>query len=319
MNYYLTRDGDTFGPYAQESFPTMLKAGEITPDDLVCPEGGTEWVALRTIPTLLGAPSKLTKGPPKLKLAGNSPVQDNSAPGAQLSLPVTTAPAPTQQRSFFDRVDGLLEMLKSLMYIAGAVMIVFILVAGFYISQRDRREIEKLATQPGWKEFNVANQKIDKENVEFWAGNTSEAEQTAGSLTRLLAKVQKEAFTVEKGSGSGGGKLARVAGAVDAMNAGTGKFQTFVAQREDRTIMLIHVPEYRRYKGDAREAMRLLCVEAAGKMTPKSKSSAPVIVGIRGEKDYDCVYTMVSGGVNPTTGNVPSHQLLVRWFGPKTP
>lgn len=319
MNYYLTRDGDTFGPYEQESFPTMLQAGEITPDNLVCPEGGTEWVAISTLPELLNAPRKLTKGPPKLQLAAKSPGQAGSSQGTTFPQVTTPDPDPVERRSFLDRVEGFFGMLKNLMYLAGAAMIVFMLVAGFYVSQRDRREIEKLAFQPGWKEFKAANEKIDKENVESWAGNTPDAEQTAGNLTRLLAKVQKQAFSMEKGSGYSGGKLSRVAGAVDAMSAGTGKFQTFVDLRDDRTVVLIHVPEYLRYKGDAREAMRLLCVEAAEKAIPKPKSAGPVVVGIRGESGYDCVYIVVSGGARPTTGNVPSHQSLVKWFGPKKP
>jgi hypothetical protein len=204
------------------------------------------------------------------------------------------------------------------MYLAGAAMIVFILVAAAYVAMRDRREIEKLATQPGWKEFKAANEKIDRENVEFSAGNTPDAEQAAGSLTRLLAKVQKQSFVVEKGSGSGG-KLARVAGAVDAMSAGTGKFQTFVDAREDRTIMLVHVPEFRRYKGESRDAMRLLCVDCAEQVVPKSKGARTLIVGIRGESGYDCAYVVTAGKASPTTGNVPTHQLLVKWFAPQKP
>jgi len=43
-NYYLHRDGENLGPYAQTDMQGMVATGQVRPDELICPEGGSEWV-----------------------------------------------------------------------------------------------------------------------------------------------------------------------------------------------------------------------------------------------------------------------------------
>ena len=43
-NYYLSRDGEVTGPYAVEDIQQRIARREVGKMDLVCPEGGSEWV-----------------------------------------------------------------------------------------------------------------------------------------------------------------------------------------------------------------------------------------------------------------------------------
>jgi len=48
-NYYLHRDGANQGPYTQNDLHGMIAAGQVGRDELICPEGGTEWVPASTL------------------------------------------------------------------------------------------------------------------------------------------------------------------------------------------------------------------------------------------------------------------------------
>jgi hypothetical protein len=134
---------------------------------------------------------------------------------------------------------------------------------------------------------------------------------------------------MEKGSSyHGRSKLGRVISAADAATAGTGHFQTFIELRGDRVLALIHVPEYRRYENEARNAMRQICWELACATVSekgKLKSDRPLIVGVRGSSAYDCVFEGSTSATpdrpapRPVTGNVASHKVLVKWFGAAKP
>jgi hypothetical protein len=43
-NYYLTRDGQSYGPYSAQEMLEMLKSGQMTAEELICPVGGDQWV-----------------------------------------------------------------------------------------------------------------------------------------------------------------------------------------------------------------------------------------------------------------------------------
>ena len=55
MNYYLAREGQTYGPYPEESIPTMLQAGQLVPEDLLCAEGSSDWLPVNQIPAFAAA------------------------------------------------------------------------------------------------------------------------------------------------------------------------------------------------------------------------------------------------------------------------
>jgi len=43
-NYYLHRDGETLGPYAQNDMHGMIVTGQVKGEELICKEGESDWV-----------------------------------------------------------------------------------------------------------------------------------------------------------------------------------------------------------------------------------------------------------------------------------
>ena len=383
MNYYLARDGQTYGPYPEESIPTMLQAGQIVPEDLLYAEGGSEWVPLNQIPAFAAAVPAPVPQPAASPASGGLRV---STPGPKTHAPaissVAAAPAQTwtpAKPSLAEKAGSAFGTLKILAYAVGAVIVAVVVIIGFIAAQRDAKEIEKLHALAGWTAFAAANEKIASESSEAGYGNTGEASQLSTRLASVLGKAQKENFTIEKRSYGGRSKIGRIVSAVDSANAGTGKFQTFLEMRDDRAILLIHVPEFKRYKGETRESMRQMCweigrvvvtaakkVQAAARPPPPAQpAAAPVatrtsarppvrrtaptnnlaratnpkpepaqplpdltlVVGLRDKSSYDCVFSGKLSDLTLTdenmpkaaSGNVPSHELLVKWFGPEKP
>ncbi len=50
MTYYLSRGGRSLGPYTENELHRMLSAGEVQRTDQVCTAGGSEWIALGSVP-----------------------------------------------------------------------------------------------------------------------------------------------------------------------------------------------------------------------------------------------------------------------------
>lgn len=70
--YYLHRDGQNHGPYTEQQVVQFMSDGSIQANELVCPVGGSEWVAASSIggsgrasPTNTGLPRR----PPKTLFA----------------------------------------------------------------------------------------------------------------------------------------------------------------------------------------------------------------------------------------------------------
>jgi len=345
MNYYMARDGTTYGPYPQESIPSMLAAGQMVPDDLVCPEGGSEWVPLKSVPGLSGAASPAPAMPavavpaaaatpslPRLRMS-----TPTSTPAAHpASTPAATGPTfprqtfPQQQKAgTLEKLAGAWGLLRIAGYGVAALVVVGVLIAGWFAAQRDKKEIAKLHSEPGWTAFDAANSKIDSESENGGYGNTGEAGRVAKELAAGLEAEQRENFKIEKRPRyRGRSKIGRIVSAADAATAGTGHFQTFVEMRNDRVIVLVHVPEFSRYKGDVKEEMLELCWGGANmavaevskielpKPPPPARttaarppggrapaaSAAPspppepklkdltLVVGVRGRSGYEAVY-----------------------------
>jgi hypothetical protein len=290
MNYYMAREGTTYGPYPQESFPAMLAAGQMIPEDLVCPEGGTEWVPLSSVPGLSGAASPAPAVPtvaaptasaaptfPKLRVSTPS---HSPAPAAAASTPASTFPRqtfPQQKTSTMEKVAGAWGLLRIAGYGVAALVVVGFLIVGYVATQRDKKEIAKLHSEPGWSVFDAANHKIDSEGENEGYGNTGEAGRVAKELSQGIELVQRENFKIEsRPRYRGRSKLGRLASAASAATSSRGHFQTFVEMRNDRVIVLIHVPEFSRYKGEVKEEMLELCWAAAHvAVSEVSKVEAP--------------------------------------------
>lgn len=328
MRYYLARDGQTFGPYPAESIPGMVQAGNMVPDDLVCPEGGTEWVALKTVPGLIEAAPVATEARGGLRVRATEPMPEAARPD-RFSLPGSNS-TDEEKPSLGERAGNLWGTLKLVIYGVVALIILFGVVGGMLASQRDKKAIARLKTESGWNAFDAGNSKIHSESINAGFGNNSQAEQVAKTLAKAIEAADKELFTLEKPSYRGRSKLGRVASAVDSAKAGKGHFETYVELRTDRALVLVHVPEYDRYKDEARDAARLMCVTLASAVlqrnVPSAKSSdMTLVVGVRGKSDYDCAFVgpvtkFGKDEVKPTiTGNAATHRLLVQWFGDRKP
>lgn len=72
-NYYLHRDGENLGPYAQNDMHGMIVTGQIKGDELICLEGDSNWIPASS----LGKPTA-----PRATMLGHS--QSHSAAVATL-------------------------------------------------------------------------------------------------------------------------------------------------------------------------------------------------------------------------------------------
>lgn len=340
MNYFLARDGQTYGPYPEENFPSMLAAGQVLGNDLICPEGSSQWMPLERTPAF----SSLFAAAPAMAAEPAAPASAPASSGLRVSASTTTphvsAPAPTrpvdagdfsppkQKGSWTEKIAGAWGMLKLVGFGVVALVVAGSFILGFFAAQRDKKEIAKLQSLPGWTAFNAANRQIDSESVNAGFGNNDEAAKISKLLASGIETVQRENFVIEKSRPRGRSKLGRVVSAVDSATAGKGHFETFVELRKDRTLVLIHVPEFKRYKGETRESMRDLCWEAAHtavKAGARKAGDLPLVVGIRDSSSYDTVYvgnlssSAESHPPRTASDNVASHKLLVQWFGEEKP
>ena len=346
MNYYMARDGTTYGPYPQESLPYMLAAGQVIPEDLVCPEGGTEWVPLSSVPGLSGtaapAPAMPAAAAPAVAAASTMPRLKMSTPTSAPASPSYSSSASTgtafprqtsfpqqQKTGMLEKAAGAWGLLRIVGYGVAALVVVGFLIAGYIATQRDKKEIAKLHSLPGWSAFDAANSKINSESDNDGHGNTGEAGRLAKELATILEAIQRENFKIEsRPRYRGRSKLGRLVSAASSATAGKGHFQTFVELREDRAIVLVHVPEFSSYKGEVKEEMLELCwggacvavaeiskIESpkppptartgarppAGRTTPTAAATPlpgaetkvkdlTLVVGVRGKSGYEAVY-----------------------------
>ncbi|MGB0990939.1 MAG: DUF4339 domain-containing protein [Akkermansiaceae bacterium] len=74
--YYLHRDNQNHGPYPEEQLVELIRSGSIGAEELICLEGGSDWIAASSFQQAVvaaapqaAAPSLLTGGPPKVQFA----------------------------------------------------------------------------------------------------------------------------------------------------------------------------------------------------------------------------------------------------------
>jgi hypothetical protein len=63
MKWYLAKGEKALGPFDLARLRQMAASGAVGRDDLVCPEGGSEWVAATTVPGLFPSPPPLPQPP----------------------------------------------------------------------------------------------------------------------------------------------------------------------------------------------------------------------------------------------------------------
>ena len=84
MNIYVSRNGQTFGPYTAEQAKQFLETNQLLPTDFALVEGSSEWSTLPEVLAKLGVESFATISP---NLADESPLD---------TLPTKTSP--TEQK-----------------------------------------------------------------------------------------------------------------------------------------------------------------------------------------------------------------------------
>src|SRR5262249_13613963 len=136
MNYYMARDGTTYGPYPQESFPSMLAAGQVVPEDLVCPEGGSDWVPLSSVPALSGATSSAPAAAPALPRLrmSTSTAASASHPASTPAASTTTFPHQTfpqqQKTGTMEKLASAWGLLRIAGYGVAVLVFIGIVIAG---------------------------------------------------------------------------------------------------------------------------------------------------------------------------------------------
>ncbi|OYV04617.1 MAG: hypothetical protein CFE26_15905 [Verrucomicrobiales bacterium VVV1] len=61
-NYYLHRDGQNHGPYSEVQMKQLVASGQVSQGELICPEGGSDWVPASTL--VVGSSPRSATGPP---------------------------------------------------------------------------------------------------------------------------------------------------------------------------------------------------------------------------------------------------------------
>src|SRR5215471_10257448 len=80
MDWYVARDGETFGPFQFEVMIKGIRDGELTPQDLVWSEGAPDWQPASSVPGLFSPPS-LSALPPLTASQPNDASQRETEPG----------------------------------------------------------------------------------------------------------------------------------------------------------------------------------------------------------------------------------------------
>jgi hypothetical protein len=58
INYYLYRDGQNHGPYSADQMKQLVTSGQVAQGELICPEGGSDWVPASTLLVASSASSR---------------------------------------------------------------------------------------------------------------------------------------------------------------------------------------------------------------------------------------------------------------------
>ncbi len=110
--YFLHRSGENHGPYEESQMRELISSQEIGAEELICEEGGTEWVAASTLLT----PVSVGTVPPQ---------QMPARPQAAVSATVLAQPAKK-------RMHGCLQAL-----LLGVGVLVVLSIIGFYFWSKD--------------------------------------------------------------------------------------------------------------------------------------------------------------------------------------
>lgn len=153
-------------------------------------------------------------------------------------------------------------------------LIILLLSAGLAgcIQRPDRQT--SAAPRPGEKEFKSANLKLTGQSRGTHHGNSEEATEMARVYSAMIGDLQPEFFS--------GGKENRIISLTDE------KFLTYCRSNDSSVVFLVHVPQFKRYKGDVRDTLLLLAWMVAEKVTENhpQADNLDLVVGLRGSLMY---------------------------------
>ena len=129
--------------------------------------------------------------------------------------------------------------------------------------------------------FEVANDRIDAYHDQVAFGNTPKAVAIAGEVSRGLKVIREAAFE--------GGKK-------NGLSISRHEFLTYCELRDGQCIVMVHVPELRRFKAEAKESLATMAWTMTQASLRHQNAGTPdmkVLVGLRGIALYDRVLTGV--------------------------
>lgn len=162
-----------------------------------------------------------------------------------------------------------------------AILLILILVigGGAYLVLTG----ESKPKTPQEQAFDAANSQIfsDKGGVAY--GNSAEAKATAKAFSEMAGTLEQMLFT--------GGKENR------AVSMTGERFLTYCQLNQDSVLFLVHVPQFKRYKDDVREALLEMCWTAAiGTLPEGLPPETKVAIGLRGSIMYGGIIVGTIGG-----------------------
>lgn len=143
---------------------------------------------------------------------------------------------------------------------------------------------------PGEKAFGEANRSIVSDGEGTYHGNTEVARELAKAFSEKVKELEGELFT--------GGKENR------AVSLTGEEFLTYCQLNEDSVAFLVHVPQFKRYKGEVRDSLLELTWAIAQSLMeghPQGES-LEIAIGLRGTMMYGGSAIGTQGG-NPKYEN----------------
>ncbi len=130
---------------------------------------------------------------------------------------------------------------------------------------------------PGKNEFDAANRMIISDQQGVANGNKPDALNIAKQFSNQMAMMRSILFT---------------GGDEKAFSLTDGNFITYCAVNGDRCVILVHVPQLRKFTADAKESMNELAWICAWQAVAESGLEIKQLaVGVKGAIQYSAVYT----------------------------
>jgi hypothetical protein len=213
--------------------------------------------------------------------------------------PIPLSPAETAERA---ERESKKKRLRRLAYVALPIVIAL----SFYSVYRS---LLPESPQPGAAEFREANNLVGPSGPPG-SGNNEQATKMAADMSKLTKDYRQNAFSR--------------ATKISVMDAGD-DFRTFCYLQEDECVFLVHVPELRRFKPEAKQALAESAWVLAQGLLGERAARIRLAVALRGLASYDRVLTGEFAPGNAKSRFKPQtsegfncEKQLISWFAPSS-